>query len=154
MDPTLECVYTVDDWYDGAREGAADYGGHPHAYRSLYIDFDEWNPDEDRFELTPIPTSVLSWFLERAQLFRRWDAERKAGRIASPAEDATPALPDDCPRYEELGRLIAEALENAGSRFTAHGVLEYGPQYGPSRAAVRWQPSPFSANAAPRESDG
>ena len=142
---TLERVYTVDDWYDGARSGAADYEGRPHAYRSLHLDFETWNPDEDRFELTPLSDEILSWMLERDALFRRWDAERQAGRTAPGAEEP-PALPADRARYAELERLIAGAIERAGSRVVVRGVFEYGPQYGPIRAAVRWTPLEGSAS--------
>jgi hypothetical protein len=56
----FERVHTVDDWYDGARGGAADYHRQPHAYRSLYLDSGTWDPDEDRFELREINAEVLA----------------------------------------------------------------------------------------------
>ena len=54
MDKNFEPVESVDDYYDGPRAGIANFRGQPHAYRSLYLDSSEWNPDEDRFELTPL----------------------------------------------------------------------------------------------------
>lgn len=60
MDHGFERVYTVHDYWDGPRSGFADFGGVPHAYRSLWLDdLDEWDPD--RFELSPIaPTKWRS----------------------------------------------------------------------------------------------
>lgn len=57
-----ETVYVVEDWYDGPRSGYADYRQNPHFYRSLFLDIensDDYNHDEERFELTPVSAQVL-----------------------------------------------------------------------------------------------
>ena len=54
MGTEFETVHSVDEYYDGPRTGVADHEGVPHAYRSVYLDSTEWDPDEDRFELTPV----------------------------------------------------------------------------------------------------
>jgi hypothetical protein len=50
----FEHVLRVDDWYDGVREGVALYRGAPHHFRWLGWDGAEWDPDDDRFLLTPV----------------------------------------------------------------------------------------------------
>ena len=57
-----ETIYVIEDWYDGPRSGFADYRQQPHFYRSLHLDGDNhshYDPDEDRFELTPVSAQVL-----------------------------------------------------------------------------------------------
>ena len=60
MSELVEPVHDVDDYYDGPRGGVADYRGRPHRFRSLYLDSEIWNSDEDRFELTPLEDGVPS----------------------------------------------------------------------------------------------
>ena len=74
MDERWESVHTVDDWYDGPREGVADYLGSHHYYRSVFLDTPKWNPDEDRFELTPISGSAYEAALELHVIWERWKA--------------------------------------------------------------------------------
>ena len=52
MESDFDIVYTIHDWYDGARDGAATFRGSPFRYRSVYMDTPTWDPNEDRFELT------------------------------------------------------------------------------------------------------
>ena len=63
-------VLTITDWYDGPRSGATDFDGKPYWYRSVYLDSEEWNHDEDRFEPTPMPAEVLGWELELKDIFK------------------------------------------------------------------------------------
>jgi len=105
--PHFERVYTVTDYYDGPRSGIADFGGHPHVYRSLYLDRDTWDLDEDRFELSPISTADLELALEDWAIFCRWRDAFDAGRTAL---DTHPALPEDRARWEEIARLLAHRL--------------------------------------------
>ena len=87
-DSPLEDVHTVDDWYDGPRSGFAQYNGVPHHYRSVYLDHNEWNPDEDRFELVPVSLTLLAAGIEADAIFRRWDAERQSGNLAWESSDS------------------------------------------------------------------
>jgi hypothetical protein len=109
-----ERVYTVRDWYDGPRTGVADFRGAPHHYRSLYLDSDVWNPDEDRFELVPVTRSVLEIALEEAAIFHRWDAARQSGAMTEAAEISETefgALPEEQARYAELQAALAPYQE-------------------------------------------
>ena len=140
MNSSLERVYTIDDWYDGARQGVADYRGRPHAYRSLYLDSATWDPDEDRFELVPASDEMRDLMIERDALFQRWEAAFREGRTPQPGENDLPVLPEDRTRYVKLQERIAAALECAGPRFVVRGRFEYGAEHGPARASVRWRP--------------
>lgn len=133
-------MYTIDDWHDGAREGAADYQRRPHAYRSLCLDSPSWNPDDDRFELRQLTPDALAWFLERNVLFQRWNAAYNAGHRKHADADGITALPSDRARAEQLERWIADTLHRA-EPFVVHGSFEYGPEHGPVRARVRWTPA-------------
>ena len=79
MESGFERLYAIRDWYDGPRDGAADYCGTPHRFRSLYLDNEQWDPDEDRFELTPLPEQALLWMVEAYELWQRYLAALRAG---------------------------------------------------------------------------
>ena len=50
---SFEPVHIVDDYYDGPRTGVADFHGVRHTFHSLaWARTDEWDADDDRFELT------------------------------------------------------------------------------------------------------
>ena len=54
MGNDCENVYTIDDYYNGARHATPITEVSPTCTRSLCLDDkDGYNPDEDRFELTP-----------------------------------------------------------------------------------------------------
>src|SRR4051794_39870366 len=46
MDRDVEPIHVIKDWYDGPRTGVAEYRGEPHWYRSVYLDNEQWDPDE------------------------------------------------------------------------------------------------------------
>lgn len=54
MDPQFEHVLRVDDWYDGVRGGVALFRGVPHRFVWLGWELDHWDPDEERYRLTPL----------------------------------------------------------------------------------------------------
>ena len=54
MKKPFEPVHAVDDYYDGPRVGVADFRGSRHRFRSLgWPPLETWDPEDDRFELTP-----------------------------------------------------------------------------------------------------
>ncbi len=133
MTGTPEPVHSVDDWYDGPRSGTADYQGAPHWYRSLYRDQTEWNPDEDRFELTPLTPEALGWETERQEIFRRWDAARLAGTVVwREGEEAFGALPEEMDRFRHLTRCIETWLVDHAATLLVRG------SFGPGCHEVRW----------------
>jgi len=144
MDSQFEVVYTVDDYYDGPRSGVADFGGRPHFYRSMYLDNDKWDPDENRFELSPVSPRVRDLAIEAFLLWQRWQVASFAG-TARPLEpaDAPRVLPEDRARYEELEAALAPELRiDPATRFAMRG--EFGgrsPSGQPlSGLTVRWTP--------------
>jgi hypothetical protein len=91
----FETVYTVEDYYDGPRSGVADFNGQPHFYRSVYLDTDQWDADEDRFELTPIRPEIRDLAVEDFALWQRWQVAELAGGAPPLAENAERVLPED-----------------------------------------------------------
>jgi len=143
MNPEFEIVYTVTDWYDGPREGTANYRGAPHHYRSVCFDADGWDADEDRFQLTPITEADLALALEDWAIWRRWEDAFNDGLVS---QDSHPALPTDRQRHDELSALLAVRLRTntdisvaAHGEFRPHPVAPGVPFGRPCPLAVRWR---------------
>ncbi|MCL4854275.1 MAG: hypothetical protein KJZ78_23180 [Bryobacteraceae bacterium] len=134
MGGSWEVVYTMDDWYDGPRGGVADFGGSPHYYRSVYLDYPQWNPDEDRFELTPLPRDAFEAAVELQVIWERWHEAHQVG-TALEDPDGERVLPADRAQCVELERVLAAGREaNASRAFLLHGEFELGCK------RVRWWP--------------
>ncbi len=128
-----DIVYTVEDWYDGPRDGYADYRQKPHFYRSLHFDNDVYNPDEDRFELTPVSGQVVQWALVQHTLWQKWDKAYRAGTLPEEPDESIRILAEDLPRYHELCTLIEkDRQENAASSFVVRG------QFASGKMQVQW----------------
>lgn len=130
MTSPFERVYTISQWYDGPRTGAADFRGAPHHFRSLYLDTPDWDPHEDRFELTPLTATALEWIVQADALYQRWDTARRRGALPPAAredalpEDAPLVFPEDRERYETLERQLAAYLTaNRERAFVVHGAF-------------------------------
>lgn len=140
MESEFEAVLTVEEWYDGPRTGAANYRGRPHFYRSLYLDTPEWDPDEDRFELTPVSPEALAWSLEDYRLWERWNEARAAGQLPDDGDDDPDdlrVLPGDRDRHCELRALVEGYLARERPRaFVVRGEFELGAR------RVRWRAVP------------
>ena len=135
MEPEFERVHTIDDWYDGPRLGAADYYGVPHWYRSMYLDSDEWDPLENRFELFPLTADVLEWVVEDHHLRKRWEAAAtSADRNGSlDTDDVLGVLVEDQPRHAELRARIEAHLAGARPR----AIIVRG-EFSEDALHVRW----------------
>jgi hypothetical protein len=129
-DAQMDIVYTVDDYWDGPREGVATFRGEPHAYRCVFDDArDDWS---DRFVLTPIGPATLQDVLAAWDRCRRWESAHRAG--LTPRE-THPALPYEHGRYLELKSRIDGAVATKKTQsFIARGVF-----------TVREEPSSVSA---------
>ena len=110
MNRRFEQVHTVHDYYDGPRSGVADFNGRPVFYRSMYLDTPTWNPDEDRFELSPITPAALKLAIEDSQLWQRWQKAELAGTAPKLLEGAERVLPADAARHAELMILLDPML--------------------------------------------
>ena len=111
-----ERVYSITDFWDGPRAGAADYAGVPHLFRSVWRgDQDDW--DLDRYFLHPITTEQATWEAESWTIWRRF-AAKHGGRQAAVPENAADwgALPEDLERHRELRRLLAKVGDISQAR--------------------------------------
>jgi hypothetical protein len=133
MEQTFERVYTVTEYYDGPRDGVADFLGAPHTYRSVYLDNAQWDTGEDRFELSPIAPDVLALALEDWAIWERFERAYRAGKLSEPVQESDwGALPADAPRHAELRQILESALAiDPARRVLARGafrVREPAPQ--------------------------
>jgi hypothetical protein len=127
----FETVYTVDHYYDGPRSGVADFRGKPHFYRSVYLDTNKWNPDEDRFELTPIPSEICALAIEDFLLWQRWQVAELAGTAPALSNSAERVLPADAARHAELRAILAPYLRtDLAHRVIARGDFRPGDKTG------------------------
>ena len=140
MTHTFQTVYTVEDYYDGPRSGIADFDGRPHFYRSVYLDTPQWNPDEDRFELSPVTPEVLAAACESSAIFKRWDKVHRETPGFTYAEDEFGALPEERTRYRELEQFLESSYAAAAQarRVLVHGEFRVC-ESSPSRLEVRWR---------------
>ncbi len=113
-----ERVHTVADYYDGPREGLADYGGAPHRYKS------EWDEAADNwaetFTLAPVDAETFRLEMERWQIWR--DSEH-AFHSGQAAQESHPGYGGKNDRYDELKKLVEPrllALEPLNVRLVAN----------------------------------
>jgi hypothetical protein len=130
-----DVVHNISDWYDGPRAGATEFTGRPYWYRSIYLDTSEWDPKEDRFELTPLTNDALSWEMETKRIFERWDSARADGSIVWIDGDEANfgALPEDMAKYRDLNEKLATYLSSTKPQFLVHGRFDSGSN------AVHWK---------------
>jgi hypothetical protein len=106
LEPGHERVYTMTDYYDGPREGIADFEGQPHLYKS------EWNDGEDlstsTFKLSPVDPRLLALALEAWGIWRRWETAFHEGRTT---RETHPALPEERSRSDELNQILEHELK-------------------------------------------
>jgi hypothetical protein len=121
-----EKIHTIHDWYDGPRSGAAEHLGATYWYRSVYLDTEEWDEDEDRFELTPMTSEILGWDLERAAIFLRWNAAVRTGSIIwkDGDNDSFGAFPEDMARFRELNERVEKYLAQASPSLLVRGTFD------------------------------
>ncbi len=119
---SFETVYTMPSWYDGPREGIADYQGRPHLFISEWSDAVELEPDS--FQLMPIDPETFALALEDWAIWLRWSAAFHRGETTS---ETHPALPEDRARSEELRRLLEGRLTiDPALAFRAAAEFEIG----------------------------
>jgi hypothetical protein len=106
---SFERVYTVWDYFDGPRDGLADFRGSPHYYKC------SWDNEADdyssEYELFPIDSSLLGPALEQWQIFKRWEADFHSGLVG---QETHPGVGGINPRYDALEAVLNSALEPLG----------------------------------------
>lgn len=99
-------VLTVHDYFDGPRLGVTELNGEPQIYeREFDHEADEYS---DSYFLSPIDSVLLTLILEDWEIWLRWEAEFKAGRVD---QSTHPSLPADRSRHNELAALIGDRLK-------------------------------------------
>ncbi len=105
-DVSCERVYTTWDYYDGPREGIADFRGKPHIYKCQFSEpDDDWT---DLFWLMEIDQELFKLAEEKWTIFLRWKREFELGNASL---DSHPALPEDRARFDELGITLGDRLK-------------------------------------------
>lgn len=95
--PGYEEVFTVTDYYDGPRQGIANFEGKPHFYECM---FDDKRDDyTNMFWLTPVEADLFRLAMEDWAIWQRWEAALHAGHADRASH---PALPEDRARHDEL----------------------------------------------------
>lgn len=140
MNDAFQFVYTIENYYDGPRSGVADFNGQPHYYRSIYLDTPNWNPEEDRFELSPVTPEILAAACEAAAIFKRWDSMRKTTPGFIYTHDEFGALPEHRARYRELEQFLESCYAAAArtGRVLVQGEFRVS-ESSPSGLQVRWR---------------
>jgi hypothetical protein len=140
MNKSFQTVHTTEDYYDGPRSGIADFDGQPHYYRSIYLDTPQWDPDEDRFELSPVTPEVLAAAREAAAIFNRWDTIQRSTPGFRYTDEEFGALPQERARYRELEQFLKSSYAAAtqAHRVLVHGEFRVG-ESSPSRLQVCWR---------------
>jgi hypothetical protein len=113
-----ERVYTVYDYYDGPRQGMADFRGRPHAYHCLW---DATKRDyTNRFRLKPLTQEEFAAVLADWEIWLRW---RRAFDAGLATIDSHPALPEDAAEHERLKQLVTAAYHVPDDALVARGTF-------------------------------
>jgi hypothetical protein len=105
LEPGYEAVFTVTDYYDGPRQGIANYLGTPHFYECIFENAEQ--DYSELFRLTPIDAEIFQLAVEDWAIWRRWELAFHAGTVDAKTH---PALPQEAQRHEELKRILDKAL--------------------------------------------
>lgn len=117
---TFERVHTVWEYYDGPRDGLADFRGQPHFYKCVS---DEDNDDGSAlYALVPIDEETLQLAKEQYAIWLAWDDRFRAGQV--PLE-SHPGYGGKNARYDELEAIIKSRIPSPGTDApTAEGKFE------------------------------
>jgi hypothetical protein len=111
-----EIVHTVTDYYDGPRQGIADYKGMPHFYECI---FDTVTDDySDLYKLTPVDEKTFRLAMESWAIWRRWEYAFHTGKAS---HESHPALPEDALRNKELKDVLTKTLQSSPNAIMQSG---------------------------------
>jgi hypothetical protein len=103
--PDYEEVFTVTEYYDGPRQGVANFKGQPHFYDCI---FDDKRSDySNLYRLTPISPRIFDLAKEDWAIWERWESAFHAGKTT---RETHPALPNERARYDEIRAVLDSAL--------------------------------------------
>jgi hypothetical protein len=108
---SFERVYSVTNYYDGPKEGFADYGGHPHHY--LYV-WDEVKDDyAGTFTLARLDADTMELALEQWNFWRKWEAAFRRGSVP---HNTHPGFGGIDARYDHLKAALTSRLKSMTRR--------------------------------------
>jgi hypothetical protein len=139
----FEPVHTIWDYYDGPREGLADFLGRPHYYKNTWDEAaDDWSP---WYELVPVDAETLQLALEQWAIWLTWNEKFRAGLV--PVE-SHPGHGGKIPRYDELEVMLESRIPDPGSgAVTAEGNFEVIE----GKSVVQWVLPPNTSLERSRE---
>jgi hypothetical protein len=116
----FERVHTIWDYYDGPREGLADFHGRPHYYKNAWDEAaDDWSP---WYALVPIDADTLHLAMEQWAIWLAWNEKFRAGKV--PLE-SHPGNGGQIARYDELETILESRIPSPGpDAVTAEGKFE------------------------------
>lgn len=127
-----ERVYTIHDYWDGPREGVADFNGRPHVYRCVFDRVkDDWT---QQFRIKLLTQEQFDAVMADWQLWLRWDDALRRGLTTS---ETHPTLPEDRPERERLRPMVTAAFDIPNDALLVHGAFESADV--PDELVVTWQ---------------
>jgi len=100
-----EAVFAVTDYWDGPREGVANFKGEPHSFQCIFDESaDDWT---NRFLLHSIDAVTFQLVLEAWQIWERW---RDAFDAQQVGHETHPCLPEDRERHEAIWQILEPQL--------------------------------------------
>lgn len=136
-------ILTINDYYDGPKEGIATFKGKPHQYLFLdeeAIDEDNWL---ELFELKPLDAATFELAMESWQIWLRWE---KAFYSKETTLDTHPALPEERQRYEEIEKILKSKLQMNEEAIKVYGTFEIvknkeeNASWSTARYRAKWTP--------------
>ena len=102
----FEEVFTVTDYYDGPRQGIANYQGQPHFYDCIFGGLKQ--DYSNLYRLTPVSQELLVLALEDWGIWKRWERAFYTGAVD---RDSHPALPAERDRHLQIHQLLDGRLK-------------------------------------------
>lgn len=101
----MEKVHVENDWYDGPRNGIADFNGVPHRFISNFEDFEDQERCLDTFKLFPVSANELNLEIEQWTIFVKWNKRYDAGEVET---DSHPGHGGIDKRWDELEKILSK----------------------------------------------
>jgi hypothetical protein len=134
-----EPVHMVWDYYDGPRQGIADFLGRPHHF------INGWDAEReeygDAYALAPIDPGTMALAREQWQLWLAWKGEFDAGLVDI---ETHPGRSSGGTRYGELQAALDARLAQSQPRIFARGRFSrvHAGKNGSDPLTVRWTQVP------------
>jgi hypothetical protein len=136
----MDKVYVENAWYDGPRQGIADFNGKPHRF---IANFDELTGYKDTFRLYPIQSEELQLEIEQWSIFVEWNRKYENGEVQV---DTHPGHGNINQRYDEIETILKDKRESIPSDYI-EAKADFEPIYQQNRYEeqgpcykVKWKP--------------